>query len=590
MAALPTSSARTLKIKFDDDLRRVQVALPSQGTASDKVRALRAAVGACFDINVADLPALKYQDDDGDLCTLIEASVEDMFTLAADGPLYLFASLADEMSVEAPGTADLADAGEFQEEAVPADKSESLIAPLLAMGFAEADAIRATEKAKGRLEVAVAILLKGNPPKRRSYFARLFPQFSVTPGQSAVLQRSDPPQEDLAEVDAFLLSNSAAIDEERNTNVHSHTDMTMNEDIAADAFLLRDETVQVDSFGEVASAEGEVVEESPADCFDAERVSMSLDSNEASREGAAQEAFAGSVSASALDKGQILGARFLSKFRTRQAVSERLSSSVVIDEENDVNLRSHVDDAMNDDIAVGMLQNWHNETDDLDSPEEASAPDDEVVQESNAGFSDVEHVSGSLGSDEASLKGAAHASPLDKGQVLVSHVLSAFRKKSDINYHRRVDDEDAMDSLQHVDEQRDQVHSVEALEQFLDQPPQISGRVQEAASSEDVLVVEACAELHGAEHISADSASDEASLETTVGDASEQATNASVLRQGQVFATCLLSAARTRQFIPESISSSGSNETRFDRVQRCISDSLFDLRSKMQPSPLPQAA
>jgi hypothetical protein len=498
MATFSSSTVRTLKIKFDDDLRRVQVDVPSEGSASDKLRALRAAVGACFGISIADLPALKYQDDDRDLCTLIEASVEDMLTLAADGPLYLFASSADETSVEAQGTKDLAHAEEFQEEAVPADKSESLIAPLLAMGFAEADAITATEKAKGKLDVAVAILLKGSQPKQRSYLARLFPQFSGSPDQSAVLQHRDPPQEDLPEVDAFLLSNSATVDE-RNANTHSHSDMTMNEDVAANGLLLRDETVQVDSFGEAVLAEVEVVEESPSDCYDAERVPMSLDSNEASYEGAAEEAFARSANASAMDKGQMLVSRVLSALRTRQTVSE---SSVVADEEIEINVRSHADDTMNDDIAVGTLQNCRNETEHVDSCEEAPRPDDEVVQEAD---------------------------------------------------------------------------------------PQISGSVQEAGSSQDVLLVEASAEHHDTEHMSAASASDEASLENRVRDTSEQTTNASLLDQGQLFATCLLSSVRTRQFIPESISSSGPNETRLDRVQRCISDSLFDLRSKMQRSPLPQA-
>jgi hypothetical protein len=562
-------------------------------------------------MDVADLPALKYQDDDKDLCTLIEASVDDMLSLPPDGPLYLFASSADgrrDMIAEAPGTTDAVDVVEFQEEAVAAEESESLIAPLLAMGFGEADAVTAIEKAGGNVEVAVAILLKGNQTKQRSHpFWNLLPRFTGTSDQPAVSQQSDTPNEN----EASLLSDSAVVEGVSDVNVHSQVDMTINEDIAEDTLLLHDETLQVDSFGDVSSLDEETVEESNAELDDVERVSTSLGSDEALHEGVSGEAPVRAVDASAMDKGQMLVSRLLSTIRTKQVVSERMSSSAVVGE-SDVNLRSAADGAMDDDIAVDTVQQLQNEAEHVDSCEEFSAREVEVVEESNPELSDAERTSVDLSSDEASFDVAAdeafdraeHASSLDKGQMLVSHLFSALRsrkfvpegmnssdvgKEGDVNPNGHVDNACAMDSFQHVHEQTDQV-GVETLDQFLCQPPQFSGSVEGAASSEDVLVMETCAEHYDLERMSADCASEEASSESAVGDAFEQAPNASPFEKGQVFVSCLLSAVRTRQFIPESISSSGSNETSFDRVQMIVSDSLFALRSKIQRSPLPQSA
>jgi hypothetical protein len=615
MAALTTSSTRTLKIKFNDDLRRVQVDLPSGASASEKLQTLRAAVGACFSMDIADLPALKYQDDDKDLCTLIEASVDDMLTLAPHGPLYLFASTTDGcngISAEAPGTTDLADEVEFQ-EAVPADESESLIAPLLAMGFGEAAAVTAIEKAGGNLEVAVAILLKGNQPKQSSHpFWNMLPRFPGTADQPAVSQQSDNPNVDLPESETSLLSNSAVVEVESDANVHNQMDATMNEEIPEDTLLLQDETLQVESFGEASSLEDEAVEESNAELDDVERVSTSPGSDEAFCEGASEEAPVRAISASAMDKGQMLVSRLLSSIRTKQVVSERMPSSVVVDEESDINLRRAVEDATNDDIAVDTLQHLQHETEHVDSCEEFSAQEIEVVDESHPELSDAERTSVGLSSDEASFDGAVdeafdraeHASSLDKGQMLVSHIFSAIRsrnfvpenmnssdvgKEGDVNLTGHVDNACAMDSFQHLHEQTDQV-GVASLEQFLCQPPKFSGSVEGAASSEDVLVMEARAEHYDLERMSADSACEEVSFESAVGDAFKHATNASPFDKGQVFVSCLLSAVRTRQFIPESISSSGSHETSLDRVQMIVSDSLFALRSKIQRSALPQSA
>jgi hypothetical protein len=255
---------RLLKVKFDGDIRRLQVELPNEASAADKLNALRSAVGACFGIDSMSVPTLKYKDDDEDMCTLIEASIEDMLQLFPEGPLYLFASSADKSAIAsemvdlpesvcekldtasttdnsatASEVVDLSDSVPPVEESVSDNRDdESLVAPLLAMGFCESDAISALEKAKGNQEIAVAILLKGEQPPRRSVLGGLIQRFSMAGLPSyrpAATRRNDSADRVVAaaeELDPFTLSGSV-VDAESN-ELNPSQSAAVTEDVVKD--------------------------------------------------------------------------------------------------------------------------------------------------------------------------------------------------------------------------------------------------------------------------------------------------------------------------------------------------------------------
>jgi|Transcript_83013 Fe2+ transport system protein FeoA len=225
MAGIASSSTRLLKVKLDGDIRRARVELPNGGSAADKLVVLRDAVAACFGTNVRDLPVLKYQDEDEDMCTLIEASLEDMLQLSGDGTLYLFASTNDvceSNEAEATETVVLVESDPAREETVleRSDDDKSLLAPLLEMGFSENEAITAVEKAHGDLETAVASLLKGSRPSWSSLLGRLVPKFSlagVASYKTSALEKESAARQCFSnaddEVDPFLTTGTAVNDE-----------------------------------------------------------------------------------------------------------------------------------------------------------------------------------------------------------------------------------------------------------------------------------------------------------------------------------------------------------------------------------------
>jgi len=86
------ASVMIIKVDFEGDMRRISMTLPEDASSSETFQAIRTAVVQGFEADEATFPALKYRDDEGDLCTLVEASVEDMLASAQGGSLRLFAS------------------------------------------------------------------------------------------------------------------------------------------------------------------------------------------------------------------------------------------------------------------------------------------------------------------------------------------------------------------------------------------------------------------------------------------------------------------------------------------------------------------
>lgn len=93
-----------IKVDFDRDVRRISMELPEGATSSQTFQAIRTAVAQGFEIDEAALPALKYKDEEGDLCTLVEASVDDMLEFSKGGTLRLCMSRTSEEKVEKDGT------------------------------------------------------------------------------------------------------------------------------------------------------------------------------------------------------------------------------------------------------------------------------------------------------------------------------------------------------------------------------------------------------------------------------------------------------------------------------------------------------
>merc|ERR1719498_2131902 len=99
--------------------------LPEDASSAQTFQAIRAAVAQGFEIGESSLPALKYKDEEGDLCTLVEASVDDMLELSKGGTLRLCMSKAPEKVAQeetaSPVLENLPAAASVTECSLPAD-------------------------------------------------------------------------------------------------------------------------------------------------------------------------------------------------------------------------------------------------------------------------------------------------------------------------------------------------------------------------------------------------------------------------------------------------------------------------------------
>jgi hypothetical protein len=102
MAQSVQSSSVVLKVDFDGDTRRVSLLGVAVAPAAEILKRIRDTVANAFEIEEALLPVLKYQDDEGDLCTLVASSVTDMLQLNHGRAVRLFVARNDEaMAVKA---------------------------------------------------------------------------------------------------------------------------------------------------------------------------------------------------------------------------------------------------------------------------------------------------------------------------------------------------------------------------------------------------------------------------------------------------------------------------------------------------------
>lgn len=92
--AQPTTQAMVVKAEIDGDMRRVSMVLPTDASPAQILQSIRTTVAQGFEMEEAVLPALKYKDDDGDLCALVRGSVDDMLHMFNGHTLRLFGTTA----------------------------------------------------------------------------------------------------------------------------------------------------------------------------------------------------------------------------------------------------------------------------------------------------------------------------------------------------------------------------------------------------------------------------------------------------------------------------------------------------------------
>jgi len=104
-AVSTVDSQHVLKVCMEGDTRRIRVAWPVGATPNAVLVAITAAVRHGFNLPLvtADI-AVKYRDDEGDLCTLAEPTLHDFLDLSRGGPLRLFAVLQGQQEEEVEAT------------------------------------------------------------------------------------------------------------------------------------------------------------------------------------------------------------------------------------------------------------------------------------------------------------------------------------------------------------------------------------------------------------------------------------------------------------------------------------------------------
>jgi len=93
------SQSLIVKVDFEGDIRRLTCVLNQDDCAEEQFEALSQAVREGYDMsNGQPLPCFKYQDAEGNYCTLKAASLRDCLALAGGGPVRLHA-----FNVQFPG-------------------------------------------------------------------------------------------------------------------------------------------------------------------------------------------------------------------------------------------------------------------------------------------------------------------------------------------------------------------------------------------------------------------------------------------------------------------------------------------------------
>mmetsp|Transcript_77103 Transcript_77103/g.216448 ORF Transcript_77103/g.216448 Transcript_77103/m.216448 type:complete len:326 (+) Transcript_77103:83-1060(+) len=88
MFPISTEKKQVIKASMGSDLRRLAVELPTNTTAAEAMAAVRAVVAHGFQLGreASSGLSIKYADEEGDLCTLTEHTLEDLVAMAGPKP------------------------------------------------------------------------------------------------------------------------------------------------------------------------------------------------------------------------------------------------------------------------------------------------------------------------------------------------------------------------------------------------------------------------------------------------------------------------------------------------------------------------
>lgn len=84
----------TLKVSLGLDLRRLRAAWPTSASHVEAMDAIRRSVRDGFDGCLQEPPFLQYTDAEGDVCSLVETTLDDCLTFAQDSTLRIMIRLA----------------------------------------------------------------------------------------------------------------------------------------------------------------------------------------------------------------------------------------------------------------------------------------------------------------------------------------------------------------------------------------------------------------------------------------------------------------------------------------------------------------
>merc|ERR1719343_273579 len=93
MFPIGAAYSQTIKVSLGDDTRRLTIDFATGASAIAAFGLVQKVIRQSFRLSDRDDLVLKYLDDEGDLCTLVELCLEDLATLSKGKPWKIQASL-----------------------------------------------------------------------------------------------------------------------------------------------------------------------------------------------------------------------------------------------------------------------------------------------------------------------------------------------------------------------------------------------------------------------------------------------------------------------------------------------------------------
>merc|ERR1719343_1816891 len=101
MFPIGAAYSQTIKVSLGDDTRRLTIDFATGASAIAAFGLVQKVIRQSFRLSDRDDLVLKYLDDEGDLCTLVELCLEDLATLSKGKPWKIQASLGAQAAAAA---------------------------------------------------------------------------------------------------------------------------------------------------------------------------------------------------------------------------------------------------------------------------------------------------------------------------------------------------------------------------------------------------------------------------------------------------------------------------------------------------------